>query len=41
MSSEGQAEQLARGRSGEKPDRAARLTARLEAIEAGTHPGTA
>jgi hypothetical protein len=34
LRSEGQAEQLARGRSGEKPDRAARLTARLEAAEA-------
>jgi hypothetical protein len=32
--SEGQAEQLARGRSGEKPDRAARYAASLAAAEA-------
>jgi hypothetical protein len=34
LRSEGQAEQLARGRSGEKPDRAARYAASLAAAEA-------
>jgi hypothetical protein len=34
LPSEGQAEQLARGRSGEKPDRAARYAASLAAAEA-------
>jgi hypothetical protein len=37
MASEGQAEQLARGRSGEKPDRAGRFVARLAAADAQVH----
>jgi hypothetical protein len=41
MSSEGQAEQLARGRSGEKPTPASRWAARLAAAEAADRDQTA
>ena len=38
MASEGQAEQLARGKSGEKPSRAALMAARLQAAETAVRP---